>query len=152
VFCEVSNAAENSEAAHPKHSMLIEEVNLPSCGTGHYYLQVINKRRAVGTSHLFRFFFLFKSLLVCEVCTWPKIFIVLMSVDGSRNICTSFIWLNGRFFMYSKYDIICDWQSVWRWVTDWMIGVPVFDSRWGLGIFIFTTASRMALGPIQPPI
>jgi hypothetical protein len=27
-----------------------------------------------------------------------------------------------------------------------------FDSRWGLGIFLFTTASRTALGPTQPPI
>jgi hypothetical protein len=34
----------------------------------------------------------------------------------------------------------------------WMFGVLGFDSRWGLGIFIFTTASRTALGPNQPPI
>jgi hypothetical protein len=27
-----------------------------------------------------------------------------------------------------------------------------FDSRRGLGIFLFTTASRTALGPTQPPI
>jgi hypothetical protein len=27
-----------------------------------------------------------------------------------------------------------------------------FDSRHGLGIFLFTTASRPALGPTQPPI
>jgi hypothetical protein len=27
-----------------------------------------------------------------------------------------------------------------------------FDSKRGLGIFLFTTASRMALGPTQPPI
>jgi hypothetical protein len=33
-----------------------------------------------------------------------------------------------------------------------MIGVLVFDSWWGLGIFLFTTVSRMALGPTQPPI
>jgi len=31
-----------------------------------------------------------------------------------------------------------------------MIGVLGFDSRRGLGIFIFTTASRTALGPTQP--
>jgi hypothetical protein len=30
--------------------------------------------------------------------------------------------------------------------------VPGFDSRRGLGIFLFTTASRTALGPTQPPI
>jgi hypothetical protein len=35
---------------------------------------------------------------------------------------------------------------------DWMIGVVGFDFRRGLGIFLFTTASRTALGPTQPPI
>jgi hypothetical protein len=33
-----------------------------------------------------------------------------------------------------------------------MIGVLGFDSQQGLGIFLFTTMSRMALEPIQPPI
>jgi len=33
-----------------------------------------------------------------------------------------------------------------------MIGVLGFDSRRGLGIFLFTTASRMAPGPTQPSI
>jgi hypothetical protein len=33
-----------------------------------------------------------------------------------------------------------------------MIGALGFDSRRGLGIFLFTTVSRMALGPTQPPI
>jgi len=33
-----------------------------------------------------------------------------------------------------------------------MTGVRVFDSRWGLGTFLFTTVSRMALEPTQPPI
>jgi hypothetical protein len=35
---------------------------------------------------------------------------------------------------------------------DWAIGVLGFDSRRGLGIFLFTTASSTALGPTQPPI
>jgi hypothetical protein len=43
-------------------------------------------------------------------------------------------------------------QLVWRWATGWTIGVLGFDSRRGLGIFLFTTASRTALGPTQPPI
>jgi hypothetical protein len=34
----------------------------------------------------------------------------------------------------------------------WTIGVLGFDPRRGLGIFPFTTASRTALGPTQPPI
>jgi hypothetical protein len=33
-----------------------------------------------------------------------------------------------------------------------MIGVLGFDSRRGLAIFLFTTASRTALGPTQPLI
>jgi hypothetical protein len=33
-----------------------------------------------------------------------------------------------------------------------MIGVIGFDSRRGLRIFLFTTASRTALEPTQPPI
>jgi hypothetical protein len=38
--------------------------------------------------------------------------------------------------------------------TSWKseIGVLGFDSRRGLGIFLFTTASRTVLGPTQPPI
>jgi hypothetical protein len=39
-----------------------------------------------------------------------------------------------------------------RLPTGWTIGVLGFDSRWGLGIFLFTTASRTALGPTQSPI
>jgi hypothetical protein len=41
-------------------------------------------------------------------------------------------------------------QSVYRWATGWMIGVLGFESRQGLGSFLFTTASRTALGPTQP--
>jgi hypothetical protein len=37
-------------------------------------------------------------------------------------------------------------------ITCWTIGVLGFDSQRGLGIFLFTTASRTALGPTQPPI
>jgi hypothetical protein len=36
--------------------------------------------------------------------------------------------------------------------TDWTIGVLGFDSRRGLGIFLFTTAFRTVLGPTVPPI
>jgi hypothetical protein len=34
----------------------------------------------------------------------------------------------------------------------WTIGVLRFDSRQGMGIFLFATASRTALRPTQPPI
>jgi hypothetical protein len=43
-------------------------------------------------------------------------------------------------------------QSVQRLTTDRMIGVRWFNSRRGLGIFLFSTASSPALGPTQPPI
>jgi hypothetical protein len=43
-------------------------------------------------------------------------------------------------------------QSVQRWATDWTIGVLGFDSRRRLGVFLFTTASRTVLEPIQLPI
>jgi hypothetical protein len=43
-------------------------------------------------------------------------------------------------------------QSVLCWATGWTIGVLGFDSWRRLGIFLFTTASRTALGPTQPPI
>jgi hypothetical protein len=34
----------------------------------------------------------------------------------------------------------------------WTIGVLGFDFQWGLGMFLFTIASRMTLGPTQPPV
>jgi hypothetical protein len=43
-------------------------------------------------------------------------------------------------------------QSVWRWAMGWTIGVLGLNSRRGLGILLFTTASRTALGPTHPPI
>jgi hypothetical protein len=39
-----------------------------------------------------------------------------------------------------------------RWATGWTIGVLGLDFWLGLGIFLFTTASRTTLGPTQPPI
>jgi hypothetical protein len=43
-------------------------------------------------------------------------------------------------------------QSVQRWAMGWTIGVLGFDFRQELEIFLFTTASRTALGPTQTPI
>jgi hypothetical protein len=43
-------------------------------------------------------------------------------------------------------------QSVWSWATGWTIGVLGFDSPRRLGTFLFTSASRTALEPTQPPI
>jgi hypothetical protein len=46
--------------------------------------------------------------------------------------------------------VLKSWYS--DWAMGWTIGVLGFDSRRGLEIFLFTTASRMALRPNQPPI
>jgi hypothetical protein len=46
----------------------------------------------------------------------------------------------------------CGHDSSVSRVLGWMIGVLGFDSQWGLGIFLFTTTSRTALGPTQPLI
>jgi hypothetical protein len=43
-------------------------------------------------------------------------------------------------------------QSVQRWATGWTLGALDFDSRRGLGIFLFTTASTTALEPTQTTI
>jgi hypothetical protein len=53
-------------------------------------------------------------------------------------------------FLSRVRDVVA--QSVQRRATGWMIGVLEFDSRRGLGIFLFTTASRTALEPTQPPM
>jgi hypothetical protein len=50
--------------------------------------------------------------------------------------------------------------NMWRFITQdvhkipmgWMIKILGFNSWWGLEIFLFTTMSRTALGPTQPPI
>jgi hypothetical protein len=44
------------------------------------------------------------------------------------------------------------YDSDYEWWYGNDIGVLGFDSLRRLGIFLFTTASRKALGPTQPPI
>jgi hypothetical protein len=52
-----------------------------------------------------------------------------------------------------KSDLfVCYARAMQRWATGWTIGVLGFDSRRGLGILLFTSLSRTALEPIQPPI
>jgi hypothetical protein len=56
--------------------------------------------------------------------------------------------------LYNSCVCVCVYVCVRArvWAMDWTIGVLGFDSRRGLGIFLFTTASRTALGPTQPPV
>jgi hypothetical protein len=44
------------------------------------------------------------------------------------------------------------WYLVKKSTGSWTIGVLGFGFQRGLGIFLFTTASRTALRPTQPPI
>jgi hypothetical protein len=53
-------------------------------------------------------------------------------------------------------DNTCD-RKILKWLlnmeaTDWMIEVLGFNSQWGLGIFLFTTVSRLTLGPTHLPV
>jgi hypothetical protein len=65
---------------------------------------------------------------------------------------TFIFYFHLRYFQYKVTYRAVIAQSVERWATGWTIGVLGFDSRRRLGIFLFTTASRTALGPTQPPI
>jgi hypothetical protein len=72
----------------------------------------------------------------------------------------------GKFFaFFFARSTLCYWLNLYCFLIQsrdssvgialgygWTIGVLGFDSRRGLGIFLFTTASRTALGPTQPPI
>jgi hypothetical protein len=52
--------------------------------------------------------------------------------------------------VYLFTSFLCDIRIRDRWGTGWMIGG--FESRQGLGIFLFAAALRPLLGPTQPPI
>jgi hypothetical protein len=78
---------------------------------------------------------------LCWLAEW---LLFLLHAVSNKNCCKT--W-NGCPQKWTQHT-----QSVWRWATGWTIGVLGFDSRLGLGIFLFTTASRTALGPTQPPI
>jgi hypothetical protein len=76
---------------------------------------------------------------------------------------------NSIFCIYEDKDLSHTPQSFWRWIIiiifffasgiterrQWYsagLDDDGFESRQGLGIFLFTTASRPAFGPTQPPI
>jgi hypothetical protein len=73
--------------------------------------------------------------------------ILQLPPDSRYSFLGSYIFLS---VLFSNRAAIA--QSVWRWATSWTTGILGFDSRLCLGIFLFTTASRTALGPTQPPI
>jgi hypothetical protein len=55
-------------------------------------------------------------------------------------------------YFVSKLILFANFHGNTNTITGWPICVLEFDSRRGLGIFLFTTAFRPALGPTQPPI
>jgi hypothetical protein len=54
-----------------------------------------------------------------------------------------------------RSSLLLRWHHISIINSDWLraerSGVRIFESRQGLGIFLFSTASRPALGPNQPP-
>jgi hypothetical protein len=75
--------------------------------------------------------------------------IILLSVLG---LPSSLFSSNAVYISHSSHVCWVIAQSVYRWATGWTIGVLGFDSPRRLGIFLFPSASRTALGPTQPPI
>jgi hypothetical protein len=63
---------------------------------------------------------------------------------------TSLLQLHGLVLCTGRSTIVVTTYT--DWATGWTIRVLGFDSRRGLGIFLFITASRTALRPTQPPI
>jgi hypothetical protein len=57
-------------------------------------------------------------------------------------------WTHFLIYFYRSMPTVI---QVDNFVSIRTIGVLGFDSRRGLGIFLFTTLSRTALGPTQPP-
>jgi hypothetical protein len=92
----------------------------------------------------------------------------MVSYFGIIIVTHTFLWLN----LYLRSGLeseLCyfDWRQNILYLTchsgkglGYLSGITLgyglddrgFDSRRGLGIFLFTTASRPVLGPIQPPI
>jgi hypothetical protein len=78
-----------------------------------------------------------------------KMLLKLTSV--CEEFCTP-LCLRSHLHSYPRCKRSITAQSVEHWAMGWTIRVLGFDSWWGLGIFLFITISRMALGPTQPPI
>jgi hypothetical protein len=62
--------------------------------------------------------------------------------------------LISKYTCFFKSNLCCPiWAGIAQWYSgELRAGWWGFESRQGLGIFLFSTASRMVLGPIQPPI
>jgi hypothetical protein len=69
------------------------------------------------------------------------------------NLCYPFEWeTKFRAHINTTNEILIFYNLFHSLATGWTIGVLGFDFRRGLWNFLFTTASRTALGPIQLPI
>jgi hypothetical protein len=79
---------------------------------------------------------------------YTYIVILLYTLSQTCNFLLSYNWAVHK----EHFKLNLNLQSVQRWAMGWTIGVLGFYSRRGLGIFLFTTASRTALGLTQPPI
>jgi hypothetical protein len=82
------------------------------------------------------------SLSIWEIINWVVVLLTFLDIETS----VYYVHLTR---LIAREDFI---KLVYVWATGWTIGVLGFDSRRGLGIFLFITVSRTALGPTQLPI
>jgi hypothetical protein len=75
--------------------------------------------------------------------------------------CGSELGANEEWFILFVFDIYCSaanitfersWDSLFGIVTRLQAGLPWFDSWQGHRFFLFSTSSRLALGPTQPSV
>jgi hypothetical protein len=65
------------------------------------------------------------------------------------KLCFKFSTFSGNAGTYTFF-LCYEWAGITQSAMGWTIGWSGFDSQWGLGIFLFNTVSRLALGPTQP--
>jgi hypothetical protein len=104
----------------------------------------------------------------CEICVFLLASILATNVADmfvlslmciTRRMHFNFLYLTTPTMLEEEYSLssVQSQDTEWQiknliYAKGWTIGVLEFDSRRGLGIFLFTTAFRMALGPTQSPI
>jgi hypothetical protein len=78
---------------------------------------------------------------------WMDVFFAGVKTAGANHLPVSRLRNRGAFAIYYPYvHMACFVFNVVSFVD------RGFESRQGLGILVFTTMSRQALGPTQPPI
>jgi hypothetical protein len=92
----------------------------------------------------------------CALISYPYVLSYLTSTSYAKNLNVAQLESLHKRRNRDQHSgcsctVICS-QSVQHWAAGWAIGILGFDSRRGLGIFLFTPESRTALGSTQLPI